>query len=227
MQQRLPHRGADPEVPRLRQARPLPRRLPHDLRGQLHAVDHRPGLLPPLRDRVQPGRARRADRHQERRALPRRLRSAAAAEPAHRAAAAAERQDGGDRGIRPRRPGVRVPPAPPRLRQRDLRGHGQAGRHAARRHPALAPARGNPRRGDRQADQPGRHRHPVRGAGRHRRPHLGRPEEQLRRGVPRAWPGRRPAMDMPGSQARGVTGALEFLREAGLGRRCGPARRCW
>ena len=47
-----------------------------------------------------------------------------AGEPDHRDPAAAERQDRGHRGLRARRPGLCLSPAPPRLRQRDLRGHG-------------------------------------------------------------------------------------------------------
>ncbi len=116
---------------------------------------------------------------------------AAAGEPDRRDAAPAERQDRGHRGVRARRPGLRLPPAPEGLRQRDLRGHGQAGRDAARRHPALAPARGGPRGRAGQAARSRRHRDPLRGPGRNARPHLGRPAE-LRRGVPRPGPGRRP-----------------------------------
>ena len=48
----------------------------------------------------------------------------------------------------------------------------QPGRHAAGRHPRLAPARGDPGRGDRQAAGPGRHRDPLRRPG-GRRPRTG------------------------------------------------------
>ena len=146
VQPRLPDRRADPEVPGSRQARPLPGRLPHHLRGQPDALGHRPGLLPPLRDRLQPGRARRADRHPRGGAVPRRLRPEARGQPGQAGPAPAERQDGGHRGLGSRRPRLRLPPAPQGLRQRHLRGPGQARGHAAGRHPRLAPARGDPRR---------------------------------------------------------------------------------
>ena len=81
-------------------------------RGQPDARGHRPGLLPPLRDRLQPGRARRADRHPRGGAVPRRLRPEARGQPGQAGPAAAERQDGGDRGLGSRRPGLRLPPAP-------------------------------------------------------------------------------------------------------------------
>ena len=66
--------------------------------------------------------------------------------PGQAGAPAAERHHGGDRRLRPGRPGVRLSPAAARLRQRDLRGAGQARRDAAGRDPALASARGDPRR---------------------------------------------------------------------------------
>ena len=78
----------------------------------------------------------------------------------------AERHHGGDRRLRPGRPGLRLPPAPARLLKRDLRGAGKAGRDAAGRHPRLAPAGGDPGRRDHQADPAGRDRDPLRGAGR-------------------------------------------------------------
>ena len=205
MQPRLPHRRADPEVPGSRQARPLPGRLPHHHRRQPDAVGHRAGLLPPVRDRLQPRRARRAHRHPRRGAVPRRLRPEARGQPHQAGPAAAERQDGGDRGLRARRPRLRLPPAPQGLRQRHLRGAGQARRHAAGRHPRLAPARGDPRRGDRQAARPGRHRDPVRRPGGRggRRADPGRTRPPLRRGLPRPRPGCRPA---PGRRRRAGPG---------------------
>ena len=135
-------------------------------RGQPDALGHRPGLLPPLRDRLQPGRARRADRHPRGGAVPRGFRPEARGQPGQAGPAPAERQDGGDRGLGSRRPRLRLPPAPQGLRQRHLRGPGQARGHAAGRHPRLAPARGDPRRRDRQAAGPGRHRDPLRRPGR-------------------------------------------------------------
>ena len=205
MQPRLPHRRADPEVPGSRQARPLPGRLPHDHRRQPDAVGHRAGLLPPVRDRLQPRRARRAHRHPRRGAVPRRLRAEARGQSRQAKPPSAERQDGGDRGLGSRRPRLRLPPAPPGLRQRHLRGAGQARRHAAGRHPRLAPARGDPRRGDRQAARPGRHRDPVRRPRRRggRRAEPGRTRPPLQRGLPRPRPGRRPA---PGRRGRAGPG---------------------
>ena len=205
MQPRLPHRRADPEVPRSRQARPLPGRLPHDSRGQPDAVGHRAGLLPPVRDRLQPRRARRAHRHPRRGAVPRRLRPEARGQSRQAKPAAAERQDGGDRRLGSRRPGLRLPPAPQGLRQRHLRGARRARRHAAGRHPRLAPARGDPRRGDRQAARPGRHRDPLRRPRRRRQTATepGRTRPPLRRGLPRPRPGRRPAAGRRGRAGPG------------------------
>ena len=130
---------------------------------------------------------------------------------------AAERHHDRHRRLRPGRPGGRLSPAPPRLRQRDLRGAGQAGRDAPGRHPALAPARGDPRRRDRQAARPWAASRSARGT---------RAGQDITWDELRDYPaaflalgqdvGKR--LPVEGIQARGVGGGLEFLREAGLGR---------
>src|ERR1700750_55316 len=53
--------------------------------------------------------------------------------PVQAGAAAAERPDGGDRGLGSRRPGLRLPPTPQGLRQRHLRGARPVSRNVARR----------------------------------------------------------------------------------------------
>ena len=60
--------------------------------------------------------ARRADRHPQRGALPRRLRAGPAREPDQGEPARTERHHDRHRRLRPGRPGRRLPPAPPRLR---------------------------------------------------------------------------------------------------------------
>ncbi|MGH3195953.1 MAG: hypothetical protein ACRDOH_03070 [Streptosporangiaceae bacterium] len=80
------------------------------------ALGHRAGLLSPLRDGLQPRRARRVDRHPRRGAVPGRFRPEARRQPRQAAPAPAERQEGRDRGLGSRRPRLRLPPAPHGLR---------------------------------------------------------------------------------------------------------------
>ena len=131
----------------------LPRRggrlragLAADHGGQPAARRHGPRLLPPVRDRLQPRRARRVGRDQLRRALPRRRGDQAGlARRGHRAAL---RQARARRRRRALRPVGRLPPRPRRTRGHDPRRRPAARRHDALRHPALPPAARDPRRGD-------------------------------------------------------------------------------
>src|SRR5207245_1540419 len=82
----------------------------------------RAGAVPPARHRRQPVRPRRADRHPQRGTRPRRLRPRPAGRPGKGNPPPAERHHGGDRRLRPGRPGLRLSPAPARLLKRDLRG---------------------------------------------------------------------------------------------------------
>ena len=81
VQQRLPGRREHPGLALRGRGgrRRLRARLAQDHGGQPVPGDHGPGLLPPVRDRLQPRPARRGGRHQLGRALPRRRGDPAAA----------------------------------------------------------------------------------------------------------------------------------------------------
>ncbi len=72
VQQRLSRRRGHPEVALPRRGRRLRGRVAHARHRQPAARRDGPRLLPPVRDRLQPRRARRGRRHQRGRALPRR-----------------------------------------------------------------------------------------------------------------------------------------------------------
>ena len=72
VQRRLPGRREHPGLALPRRGGRLRARLAHDHGGQPVPRGHGPGLLPPVRDRLQPRAARRGGRDQLRRAVPRR-----------------------------------------------------------------------------------------------------------------------------------------------------------
>ena len=148
VQPRLPGRRERPglALPR-RGGRRLRARLAQDHGGQPAARGDGPGLLPPVRDRLQPRPARRGGRHQLRRAVPRRRGDPQRLD--RRGRRAADRQA---RARRRRRP-VRAcrPPTTWRGSATPSTIHDagpQRRRHDALRHPALPAAARRPRRRD-------------------------------------------------------------------------------
>ncbi len=178
---------------------------------------HGPGLLPPVRDRLQPRPARRGGRDQLGRALPRRR-----GDPAGLDASRSTAPPSGKRvlvvGAGPVRAVGRLPPRARRARGHDPRRRTASRRDDALRHPPLpAPARG-PRRRDRSGSSTSAWRSScdakvtdLRSA------HAGR---RLRRRVPRRRRAHRPARLHPrrqrGARARRGLGAA---LDGGRGRR--------
>ena len=148
-----------------------------------------------------------------------RLRPEARGQPGQAGPAAAERQDGGDRGLGSRRPRLRLSPAPQGLRQRHLRGHGPPGGMLRAGIPAwhlpgeildaeiakLLDLGGIEIRCGVRVGADGRPSLDEL-AGRYDAVFLALGQDVGRR------------LDAEGGQARGVIGALEFLRETGLRR---------
>ncbi len=108
-------------------------------RGQSVRGDPRPGLLPPVREQLQPRQARQRGLDPRRRALPRR--SGAGARLAVRPRRGAQRQAGAGDRRRPERAVGCLPPGAARPRGRDPRRRRRAGRDDALRHPGLPDAR--------------------------------------------------------------------------------------
>ena len=118
------------------------------------AGDPRAGLLPPVRERLQPRQPRQRRLDPLGRAVPRR--PGAGARLGVRPAAGAQRQAGARHRLRAERAVGRLPPGPARPRGRDPRRRRRARRDDALRHPGLPDA----------ARRPGRRAGPDRGAGR-------------------------------------------------------------
>ena len=126
--------------------RGLRARLAQDHGGQPVPGDHGAGLLPPLRDRLQPRPARRGGRDQLGRALPRRRGDRARLDGRGRRRAVREAGAGGRRGAL--RALGRLPPHPARPRGHDPRRRPDGRRHDALRDPEVpAAARRARRRG--------------------------------------------------------------------------------
>ena len=143
---RLPRRRGGPEVALRRRGRLLRGRLAGDHGGEPVPRRHGPGVLPPVPDSLQPGRAGRGRRDQQRRAVPRRpgLARAGPCRSPHR------RPDGACSWSAP------ALPASPRHTTcgcwgtTSRSGSGDRGRrHDALRHPALPAAPRGPGRRDR------------------------------------------------------------------------------
>ena len=154
---RRPHAAVQPRLPGRREhpAVALPRRggrgglrarLAADHGGQPVPGHHGTGLLPPVRDRLQPRAARRGGGDQLGRALPGRRGDRAGLDGRGRGRALRQaRAGGGRRALRAVR---RLPPRPPRPRGDDPRRRADDRRHDALRHPEVpAAARGARRRG--------------------------------------------------------------------------------
>ena len=153
-------------------------------RRQPAAGDPRAGLLPPVRERLQPRQPRQRGLDPLDRAVPRRPR--AGARLGVRSAAGPQRQAGAGHRLGAERAVGRLPPRPARPRGRDPRRGRRARRDDALRHPGLSDA----------ARRPGRRAGPDRGAGRaddlrppRRGPRRRAGRGRLRRGLRR---GRRP-----------------------------------
>ena len=147
-------------------------------------ADHGPGLLPPVRDRLQPRPARRGGRHQLRRAVPRRR-----GDPAGLDASPSTAPPTGKRvlvvGAGPVRPVRGLPPGPPRPHRHHQGGRPDGRRHDALRHPDVPAAPRRPRRRGPAHPRPRRHPRARRQGHRPRRD-----QGRVRRGLPRR---RRPA----------------------------------
>ena len=157
VRERLPGRRERPAVALRRRGgrRRLRARLAPDHGGQPVPGRDGPGLLPPVRDRLQPCAARRGGRDQLRRAVPRRRGDRERL--AGRGRGAALRQARPRRRRRPVGALRRLPPRPPRPRRDDLRRRPAAGRDDALRHPAVPAAARGPRRRDPAHRRPRRH----------------------------------------------------------------------
>ncbi len=190
-------------------------------RRQPAARDPRAGLLPPVRERLQPRQPRQRRLDPFGRALPRRPRAGAglAVPPTARA----QRQAGARDRRRAQRALGRLPPGPARPRGRDPGRGRRAGRDDAVRHPLLPAAprrlgrRARPDRGTGRADDlqpPGR--------GPRRRTGGGRLRRGLRRGRrPPVQAGRHPGAGRRPDRGRGVVPAQRRLGRAAGDR---PAR---
>ena len=138
VQRRVPRGGEHPGLAGPREGRRPRGGVAAADGGQPVPGDPRAGLLPPVRDRLQPGRPRRCRVDPCGRAVPRRPRHRAGL--AVRAAGHPDRPQGARRRLRSERAVRRLPPRPPRARGRRARQRARAGRHDALRHPGLPAA---------------------------------------------------------------------------------------